>query len=308
VGVGEDRGCSVILPDEILPLRRLRASAYVAQDGKRGDEMNSILHDLTAQALAEASEANQVAFFHLFKHISSAEIYDGPEMVWFITGVAHPIMNGIAGARLAPDELDARIASTVSRFKSSDVPFIWWTGPYSQPNDLGTHLEANGLKRFSDMPGMAVDLNAINQSVSWTPDLKIERVRDIGLLKEWSDGLAWMPAPGREAMAELTVALGFGDDAPLRHYVGFLNGQIVSRSTLLLGAGVAGIYIVGTIPEARRQGIGSAMTLVPLLEAREMGYRAGVLQSSEMGYYVYHGLGFREYCKFGLYTLPPRSG
>jgi ribosomal protein S18 acetylase RimI-like enzyme len=153
---------------------------------------------------------------------------------------------------------------------------------------------------------MAVDLNAINQLVSWPPSLKIERVRDVRLLKVWSEGNAWLPAPGRTALEDLTVALGFGDNVPLRHYVGLINGQMVSKSTLLLGAGVAGIYNVGTIPGARRQGVGSAMTLVPLLEAREMGYRVGILQSSEMGYNVYYRLGFREYCKISLYMLPPQ--
>jgi GNAT superfamily N-acetyltransferase len=269
--------------------------------------MSSILHDLSAQALAEATEANQVAFFRHFKLLSSADFGDSPEMVWFITGVSHRLMNGIAGARLAPGEMDATIAETVSRFRPRGVPFIWWTGPFSQPKELETRLEAHGLVRTGDMPGMAVDLDAIDQSVPRPPHLKIERVRNIKLLREWADRLTWMPAPGREALVELTVALGFDDTAPLRHYVGLVNGQMVARSTMLLGAGVAGIYIVGTMPEARRQGIGASMTLAPLLEAREMGYRAGILQSSEMGYNVYQSLGFREYCRIGLYTLPPKS-
>jgi GNAT superfamily N-acetyltransferase len=269
--------------------------------------MSNILRELSSQALAEASEANQVAFFRHFGLLSSIDIHDGPEMLWFITGISHSLMNGIAGARLAPGEMDTTIAETVSRFKSTGLPFIWWTGPFSQPEDLGTHLEAHGLARTGDMPGMAVDLDAIDESVLWPPDLVIERVMDMKLLKQWADDLAWMPAPGREALVELTVALGLDDVSPLRHYVGVMNGRIVAHSTLLLGAGVAGIYIVGTIPEARRQGIGAAMTLRPLLDAREMGYRAGVLQSSAMGYNVYRKLGFREYCRIGLYTLPPES-
>jgi ribosomal protein S18 acetylase RimI-like enzyme len=269
--------------------------------------MSSILRDLSAQSLAEASEANQVAFFRHFKLLSSVDIYDGPDMLWFITGISHRLMNGIAGARLAPGEMDAAIAETVTRFKSSGAPFIWWTGPFSQPDDLGAHLAAHGLTLAAEMPGMAVELDALDQSFTGPSDLKIERVRDMKLLRVWADDLAWMPAPGREALVELTVALGLDDNSPLRHYVGFVNGRIVSHATLLLGAGVAGIYNVGTMREARRQGIGAAMTLTPLLEAREMGYRAGVLQSSEMGYNVYRRLGFREYCKIGLYTLPAES-
>jgi GNAT superfamily N-acetyltransferase len=55
------------------------------------------------------------------------------------------------------------------------------------------------------------------------------------------------------------------------------------------------------VPDARGQGIGTALTLVPLREARAMGYRVGILASSPMGLGVYRGLGFQEYCKFGIY-------
>jgi len=44
--------------------------------------------------------------------------------------------------------------------------------------------------------------------------------------------------------------------------------------------------------------------LRPLLEAREMGYRVGVLQSSEMGFGIYKRLGFRHLCQIESFHLP----
>jgi hypothetical protein len=40
-----------------------------------------------------------------------------------------------------------------------------------------------------------------------------------------------------------------------------------------------------------------------LLDAREKGYRVGVLQSSDMGFNVYKKLGFRHLCQIENFYL-----
>ena len=75
-------------------------------------------------------------------------------------------------------------------------------------------------------------------------------------------------------------------------YVGWLAGRPVATNILVLGGGVAGVYGVGTLAEARRQGIGSAITIKPLLDARDAGMRYGALFSSELGKPVYERVGF----------------
>jgi len=85
-------------------------------------------------------------------------------------------------------------------------------------------------------------------------------------------------------------------------YIGWLDGKPVATSLLQLGGGVAGIFSVTTIPEARRKGIGAQVTLYPLLQARDRGYKVGVIESSEMGFDVYQSLGFNEYCRICSYV------
>ena len=104
---------------------------------------------------------------------------------------------------------------------------------------------------------------------------------------------------GERRFFELYVALGF--ERPVRSYLAVLNGLPVATSQLFLSAGVAGIYNVTCLPGARRQGIGAAVTLTALLEARRQGYRISILQASTLGYPVYRRLGFQDYGKLNFY-------
>jgi ribosomal protein S18 acetylase RimI-like enzyme len=48
------------------------------------------------------------------------------------------------------------------------------------------------------------------------------------------------------------------------------------------------------MPKAQGKGIGAAISLKPLLDARAEGYRYAVLFSTEMGFGVYERIGFRD--------------
>ena len=72
------------------------------------------------------------------------------------------------------------------------------------------------------------------------------------------------------------------------------DGRLVATSMLYLANGLAGIYCVATMPEERGKGLGAHVTAEALRAAHRIGYRVGVLQSSEEGHSVYLGLGFAD--------------
>lgn len=114
---------------------------------------------------------------------------------------------------------------------------------------------------------MAVDLQAMNEEIQAPPGLVIEQVGDFETLKQWYqvfNGFFGFPDYVENAWLDSFASLGFGTRLPLCCYIGWLSGEPVATSFVALGAGVAGIFGVGTVPDARRRGIGTAMTFGPL--------------------------------------------
>lgn len=266
--------------------------------------MNGILRRLSAPSLINAIETNLFEFFKLFERWPRAEVHDKPDMLWTITDIPFPMFNSVFRAHLSNP--DAAIKATIARCRRTNVPVMWWTGPSTQPPELGSALEAFGFTG-EEVTGMAANLRSLPREVSVPARLIIQRVAGVETMKKWCHVLCVgfeMPDFVGEAFLDLFRSIGFASQSTVRHYVGSLNNEPVSTSLMFLGAGVAGIYCVATVPKAIRRGIGSAMTLMPLHEARALGYRAGILHSSHMGVNVYHGLGFQDYCKIVQYVWP----
>src|SRR5207247_4661318 len=114
--------------------------------------------------------------------------------------------------------------------------------------------------------------------------------------------------PERAALAlfDLFHGFGFDPDAPFQHYLGRWKGHPVATCSMFFGAGVAGMHTT-VVPTYRGQGIGAAMTLAPMLDAREAGYRVGVSNVESNGSRVQGRLGFKPYCRLGLY-MPTEWG
>ena len=264
--------------------------------------MDEILKDLSAPSLVTAIENNLFEFFKLFEQWPRAEVHDKPDMLWTITDIPFPMFNSVFRAHLS--DPDAAIKATIARCRRRNVPMMWWTGPSTRPAELGIALEAFGFTS-EEVIGMAADLRSLPQEVSVPPGLVTQRVADIETMKKWCHVLCVgfeMPDFVGKAFLDLFRGMGFASQSTVRHYIGWLNDEPVSTSLMSLGAGVAGIYCVATVPQARKRGIGAATTLMPLHEACMLRYQISILHSSHMGVDVYHGLGFREYCKIVQYV------
>jgi ribosomal protein S18 acetylase RimI-like enzyme len=81
-----------------------------------------------------------------------------------------------------------------------------------------------------------------------------------------------------------------------------LEGENVAAGMAYDHGGDAGIFNMGTLPHARRRGLGTALTALHLYRARERGCATASLQSTEMGEGLYTAVGFRDLGRFIEYV------
>lgn len=229
-----------------------------------------------------------------------------PLLTTLASSVKIPMFNRVAFSRLSSTNIDEIIKETIKYFSSKRLPFTWQVDPTDTPEDLPKHLEKHGLS-LSSGPGMALVLNELKTPVT-QDELNFERVRTPESCEIFSWLLAkayGMPEYAWEDFAQIVMTIGIRDD--LHHYLGYLEDQPVSTATVLYSDGVAGIYNIATLPEARGRRMGSMMTAAPLIDARNRGYKISILHSTQMGLNVYKRLGYEEICRKVGYVWNPES-
>ena len=267
--------------------------------------MSHIQTDVSDEALITAVRANMGALFRLLSSATPEEHFENEKFTRWYAPLQHPWFNGVLSTKPFEETDAAFIAETIQYFRSQGVnTFTWWLDPPLQPSDWEPALSKNGFGFSDDTPGMAVDLQALNESQSPVDGLEVRVAADEESMRVWTkifvNGYG-LPADWEPIVFDLWSRLGL--DFPVRNYVGYLNDKPVATACLFFGGGAAGIYSVATLPAARGKGIGAALTLKPLQDAREKGYRIGVLQSSDMGFNVYKKLGFRHLCQIENFYL-----
>jgi ribosomal protein S18 acetylase RimI-like enzyme len=258
--------------------------------------MSEILRDASSPAVGRAIQVNFAELFSFWGRSPYVQAYERDGLTWYESGYAAPLLNTVWRTRLTPGSADARIEGMMADFKARKLTLTWSIGSDPHPADLAARLEAHGFSGGDDT-GMAADLLALHEGLPHPAGLIIEQVGDAQTLRrctETSASAFGLSAAFAEGWAAIEGAHGFDPALPRRIYLGWLDGAPVATSYLFLKAGVAGIYSIATLPAVRRRGIGAAMTLHALREAREMGYRVGVLGASPPRYSACRKFGFSD--------------
>lgn len=221
------------------------------------------------------------------------------------SGLGDDTFNLVCRARFSAERASDRVEETTALVRESGRPFSWWVGPASTPADLPDRLRLHGWSEHESEIAMAAALSEL-PAPSTPAELRVETVTDKAGLRDYASLMAanWTPpsvavpqyfAGVASAVLSATCASTF--------VVGYVGDRPVSGAEIHVSDGVAGLYGVVTLDDARRRGYGTAVTLHALDHSRQSGVTTAVLQASADGASVYARIGFTSvggYTEFAL--------
>ena len=179
--------------------------------------------------------------------------------------------------------------------------------------DLLGRVEATGLTHFLQVregTDPAIARLAVSRGMTRDEDVPLMVLDDLGALDEELPAELFLRQlePSEREVHTRVAAEGFEEDFDLldryvspammalpgvRCYVGIVDGEPVVTGVGFTSGDSVGIFSVATVPTARRQGFGAALTRRAILDGAAHGASWAYLQSSPAGFRVYERLGFR---------------
>ena len=271
-----------------------------------------ILKNPNQSEIVHAIEFNLYKFFRSMVNIDleDTKYEETEEFSRFSTGIPFYFFNGVIDCHISSENAMKKIKDNITFFEKRQVPFLWVLGPSSSPKNMGQLLIKNGFI-IDKLQGMAYNLKVLNTERELSNKVEIIKIESMNALKVWNDiiltGFDFPKEVRSDFFFEAFSFILLKDRASASAFLAYYDGNPVASSLVLYKAGVAGIHLVTTLEEARGKGIGTAITLAPLNEAKKLGYETAILHSTEMGLKMYKQMGFKEYSAIELFIWQPGS-
>lgn len=243
-------------------------------------------------------------FFGRARH--DAEIHEMPGVAVIYCGLDYAAFNAAVLSWPITDsdaELEQRIHVPAAHFENRKLRWsYWYCDDYIGKPLAGrakSLLEQHRMSELTEAPGMIAERLA--PPARPLPPVEVKPVFDQAT---------------RSAFAHIT-SIAF--DVPwnvcrdvygaerawqgaFRGYVGYSNEVAISTTAIVVTAGLAGVYSVGTLPAHRGRGYAEALMRQVLEQIRnETGIERTALQSTRSGQHLYTRMGYRPVTNYTVY-------
>lgn len=206
--------------------------------------------------------------------------------------------------RAIPPDPDAVFDTAGRFFGRLGRGYTLWTRAHLDA-DLEQAAKDRGYAVVSESPCMLLERSLPEASLA--KGLRVERIHNV-------DEVALLASVEARAYATLGLptdaahAVFSRPDRLLQPHtiavLGRADEEPAAAALAILSHGIAGLYWVATVPEARGRGLGGACSRLVSNLALEAGARWLVLQANKQGEPVYKRLGYREITRYRWVFVP----
>jgi N-acetylglutamate synthase-like GNAT family acetyltransferase len=263
---------------------------------------NSVIDSFKVEAL-KAVEENTL---HFWSNLDVETHYTANSTL-SLSGIPHPLLNGVLRTQFPPDKSDQFVADTIAHYKAKNLPFSWCLDHRTLPLDLGKKLEAAGFAFLGPIQGMALNLQDYCRPIPFPSPIKVLPVNSKEMLWQMGQILEKTYTTNAEVIQQYTHLLekkGLTTLRPFRHYIAKAQQETVGCATLFIEGEIAGIYNLGVLEEYRHMGVAKELVFEIIQTAIDMNCRMIVLDTAVKGAHLFRKMGFVKICDFSFYVWP----
>jgi GNAT superfamily N-acetyltransferase/flavin-binding protein dodecin len=276
-------------------------------------------HHLALQHVQEC----MIQGFRALTAWSELDFFADAELVWTQCSSPFHLFNSVLRADCSEDGWTRAAQRAVARAASRNTSMMWWG--FDTSGALRNVLAAQGFSPAGQGRAMVAERSALREALAARPtpapgsEVVIRAVENERELLGWSQlccSVFGFPDFAAEAFYEMNKAAGLGPEAGWRHFTASVSGAPVAVSSLYRGRYEDGVLPAGaccaianvaTSPDARRRGLGSAVTAAALEVALAQDCIGATLLATEQAVPLYASLGFHEVGLVELFVWSPTS-
>jgi ribosomal protein S18 acetylase RimI-like enzyme len=250
-----------------------------------------------AELVALANENFVDSFRTLAEHCEGGSHRSSGGAFAFVTGLPVSLFNGCA---VVGPVSEAGLGEALDWLAEHDVPKRVFVVAELEAG-VADVLTSRGFER-DDVSYPALVLHPVPDAPVAAAGVEVLRVDEDNpeAFRAVGVALGMEPELARRMFPEPLLA-----DPRVQAFVARLDGRPVGYSLAIASERANGVYNVGTLPDARRRGVGAALTWAAVSAGRHGGFDCAVLQSTPMARRLYEAMGFRKVLDYAVFRPTP---
>jgi ribosomal protein S18 acetylase RimI-like enzyme len=251
--------------------------------------------------ISKLLDENMIGKFRYLPSLMSMDVSSCDGAVIINSGIFSDMFNIVCEIRNKK-----ALQSAAEKFHSEKIPFACWIGFDNDYPECKNDLEEMGFVCDEHESGMFAEIEKLSREKKCA-ELQISPVDDSKKLNDFIQIYRELMPHDADAIKmfyERASEHILNPESSLKLFVGYFHNQPAATSALFMDENAAGVWDVTTLPQFRRRGIGTDMTLHALFHAFDnFGHRIGVLTASEDGEPVYRKIGFQKLKDFYIFNV-----